>query len=142
MSAASNYTEQNVINAAFRGVAYPVPTGTYVSLHTANPGEDGGSEVSTDDWPGYVRRKAEGITGVIGDGWDEPVDGLTRNSLQLSYPAMDGDEGTSVTVTHWAVYDAPTGGNMITYSSLQTPRTLQSGDVFVFAVGALTVTVA
>ncbi len=36
MSAASNYTEANVINALLRGVTFPVPSATYVSLHTGD----------------------------------------------------------------------------------------------------------
>ena len=41
-AAASNYTKSSVINAFLRGAAFPVPTNTCVSLHTANPGEAGG----------------------------------------------------------------------------------------------------
>ena len=58
MSAASNYTETNVINALLRGVPFPIPSGIYVSLHTGDPGEDGANEVSPDDWPAYVRKDA------------------------------------------------------------------------------------
>ena len=139
MSAASNYTEQNAINAALRGVAYPLPTGTYVSLHTADPGETGLNEVSTAVWPQYARVHAE-QGGAIGSGWSEPVDGVTKNTNQLTYPSMDG-EG-EVTVTHWAVYDAPTGGNMIAYAPLQTPRQMLTSDIFVFDSEALEVAVA
>lgn len=35
MSAASNYTENNVISAMLRGVSFPIPAGTYVALHTS-----------------------------------------------------------------------------------------------------------
>lgn len=137
MSAASNYTEANIINALLRGVTFPLPTGTWVGLHTADPTDAGGSEVSTANWPQYARVKAEG-SGSIGDGWDAPTDGVTQNSLQLTYPSMDGV--ADVTVTHWAIYDAATGGNMLVHSSLQTPRTLKTGDIFVFDIGSLSVT--
>lgn len=139
MSAASNYTENNVINALLRGVTFPLPPKTYVSLHTANPGEAGGSEVTTGAFPAYVRREAE-QGGAIGSGWSAPSDGLSRNAKQLTYPGFDG--ASPVTVTHWAVYDAATGGNMLFYAPLQTSRQLQTGDVFVFDVNALTVTMA
>lgn len=140
MSAASNYTEQNTINAALRGIAYPLPTGTYVSLHTADPGDDGANEVTLAAWPQYARVKAEGEVGPIGSGWTAPVDGETKNANQLTYPSMDG--AGEVTVTHWAIYDSPVGGNMIAYAALQTPRSLLEGDIFVFDVHALKVTVA
>lgn len=137
MSAASNYTEDNVINALLRGVAFPLPAKTYVSLHTANPGDTGASEVSTAAFPAYVRREAE-QGGAIGSGWSASSDGVSRNAKQLTYPGFDG--AAPVTVTHWAVFDALSGGNLLFYAPLQTSRQLQTGDVFVFDVNALTVT--
>lgn len=136
MSAASNYTENNVINALLRGVAFPLPTGTYLSLHTANPGESGGNEVSTGNWPSYVRKDAANGA-AIDTGWNSPADGVTTNAQQVLYPSHNG--ASAITITHWAVFDAPTGGNMLAYAPLNTPRTLQPGDVFVFDAGALTV---
>lgn len=139
MSAASNYTEANVINAVLRGVTFPIPPGVYVSLHTADPGEAGGNEVSTGNWPAYVRKDAA-VGGAIASGWDAPTDGVTQNAKQITYPGMNG--AANVTVTHWAIYDAATGGNMLAHAALQTSRTLQPGDVFVFDIGSLTVTMA
>ena len=139
MSQASNYTEANVINALLRGVAFPLPSGTYISLHTANPTDAGGSEVSTANWPAYTRRHAE-VGGAIGIGWSASADGVSTNSKQITYPGMNG--GSSVTVTHWAVHDALSGGNMLFYAPLQTARTLLPGDVFVFDIGSLTAVMA
>ena len=136
MSAASNYTENNVINALLRGVAFPLPSKTYLSLHTANPGEAGGNEVSTSAWPSYVRKDAAN-GGAIATGWTDPSDGTTKNAQQILYPSHNG--ASAITITHWAIYDAPTGGNLLVYASLNTSRTLQPGDVFVFDANALTV---
>lgn len=139
MSAASNYTEANIINALLRGTAFPLPANTYLSLHTANPGEAGGNEVSTSDWPAYVRKDAE-VGGAIGTGWGAPSDGVSTNAKQVIYPSHNG--AAAITITHWAIYDASTGGNMLVYAPLTTPRTLQPGDVFVFDIGSLTVQAA
>ena len=139
MSAASNYTEQNTINAALRGVAYPLPSGTYVSLHTADPGETGLNEVSTAVWPQYARVHAE-QGGAIGSGWSEPSDGMGKNTNQLTFPSMDGE--APLTITHFAVWDAPTGGNMIVYMPLQTPREMLTGDIFVFDSDSIEVRVS
>ncbi|AAQ54993.1 virion-associated phage protein [Burkholderia phage Bcep22] len=136
MSAASDYTENNVINSLLRGVAFPLPTKTYLSLHTADPGDAGGNEVTTAAWPAYVRKDAE-VGGAIGSGWAPPANGTTTNSNQVIYPAQNG--ASAITVTHFAIYDAPTGGNMLAHAALNTARTLQPGDVFVFDVGSLTV---
>lgn len=139
MSAASNYTETNVINALLRGTTFPLPTTIYVSLHTADPTDAGGSEVDTADWPAYVRKDAA-AGGAIASGWASPTDGVSTNLKQITYPGMDG--ASAVTVTHWALYDAATSGNLLCHAALQTSRTLQPGDVFVFDIGALTVTMA
>ena len=139
MSAASNYTEANVINSLLRGVAFPVPSTVYIGLHTSDPTDAGGNEVSTTNWPAYVRRDAA-VGGVVSSGWAAPTDGVTTNAKQITYPGMNG--ASNVTVTHWALYDAATGGNMLAHAVLQTARTLQPGDVFVFDIGSLTVTMA
>ena len=139
MSAASNYTEANIINALLRGVAFPLPAGTYISLHTADPTDAGGNEVSTAAWPAYVRRHAED-GGAIGTGWTAPSNGVSTNAKQITYPGMNG--ASPVQVTHWAVHDAASGGNMLFHAPLQTARTMLTGDVFVFDIGALTVTMA
>lgn len=136
MAAASDYTEQNFINALLRGVAFPLPTTVYIGLHTADPTDAGGNEVDTADWPAYVRRDAaDGLT--VDEGWAAPVDGLTSNLKQITYPSMDGV--APVTVTHWALYDAATGGNMLVHGALQTARQLLTGDVFVFDANSIEV---
>ena len=137
MSAASNYTEQNIINALLRGTAFPLPAKVYVGLHTADPTDAGGNEVTTGAWPAYVRRDAAD-GGAISSGWSAPVDGVSKNAKQITYPGMDGS--SSLTVTHWALYDAATSGNMLAHAALQTSRTLEPGDVFVFDINAITVT--
>lgn len=139
MPAASNYTRTNVLNAMLRGVAFPLPAGTWVSLHTADPTSAGtpSTEVQTSAWPAYVRRKAEGA-GALGTGWSAPnAQGESKNANQLTYPSHDGL--ADITITHWAVWDAASGGNMLTFAPFQTPRTLKAGDIFVIDANALTV---
>lgn len=135
MSGASNYTEANILNSLLRGVAFPVPSGTFVSLHTADPGDTGANEVSTGSWPAYVRRKAE-VEGPIGTGWSSPSGGVSTNLKQLAFPAQNG--AGSVTVSHFAVWDALSGGNVLTSAPLTTARLLNVGDIIVFDVGSLT----
>jgi hypothetical protein len=135
MSAASNYTELNVMKALLHGVAFPLPTKTYVALHTASPGETGANEVPTTGWTTYARREAE-QGGAIGTGWSTPVDGVCQNAKQLTYPSQNGVP--DVTVTHWSVWDAVTGGNCLFATALTTARTLATGDIFVFDINALT----
>lgn len=143
MADASNFTKISVLNSSLRGVAYPVPTGTYVALHTAAPSDaTGNNEVSTSAWPAYVRKHAEN-GGAIGTGWTAPPtdDGddsfQVMNVFALSYPANNGTN--PVIVTHFSIWDAPTGGNMIVSHALVTPVQIDPLEVFVFDVNTLTV---
>lgn len=134
---ATTYTRNNILNAALRGVAYPLPTGTYVSLHTADPGLTGANEATIAAWPAYVRRKAEGA-GAIGTGWTASTAGSTSNANQITFPSMNG-AGT-ITITHFAVWDALSGGNCIESGQLNLARILGAGDIFVADTGALVTT--
>ncbi len=143
MADASNFFKLNGLNAALRGVAYPVPAGTYVALHTAAPNDaTGGNEVTLGAWPAYVRKHAEN-GGAIGTGWTNPPtdDGADsfqcKNVYALPYPANNG--AGPVIVTHFSVWDALTGGNMITSHALVTPVQIDPLEVFVFDVATLTV---
>lgn len=139
MSGASDYTKANIIQALLRGVTMPIPAGTYVSLHTADPGGTGASEVDTANWPAYVRRHAE-AGGAINTGWTAPSGGVSTNQKQLTFPSHDGVP--AVTVTHFAIWDAAAAGNCLDSAPLTTSRTLNTGDILVFDIGSLSVTVS
>ena len=96
MSAASNYTEANVINALLRGVAFPVPSATYVSLHTASPAETGGSEVSTGAHASRLSRAQRTEGGMIGTVTKRPGDRLDYD-VDFSHWLTPGDTITSAT---------------------------------------------
>ncbi len=139
MSAASNYLETQLVNQVMRGVAFTPPAKTYIALHTADPGETGANaEVSTSTWPGYLRQDAA-KGGAQADAWSVPSDGVTKNTLQLIYAMYDG--APALTVTHFSIWDAQTGGNMLVYAPLASARTINNGDVFVVDVNKLTVQV-
>lgn len=139
MAGASTYTQNNILKALLQGTAFPLPTGTWVSLHTADPGVNGANEVSTSNWPAYVRRKAEGA-GSMGSGWTTATAGVSTNTNQLTFPSKDGSG--QITITHFALWDAATSGNTLESAALTTPRTLAVGDILVFDIGAMSVTVS
>lgn len=136
MSAASNFLENAIIEATFRGAAFPTINKTYIALHTADPTDTGISEVTTTAWPSYARQDAA-KGGAVASGWLASSDGVTKNALQLIYPVFDGT--ADLTVTHFSVWDAATGGNMLVHAQLATSRTVQNGDVFVIDTQKLTV---
>ena len=139
MAGASTYTKNNILKALLQGTSFPLPAGTWISLHTADPGATGASEVLTSDWPAYVRRKAE-ASGALGTGWTTPSTGVSTNTNQLTFPSHDGV--APVTVTHFAIWDDAASGNCLESAALTTPRALAVGDILVFDVSSLSVTVS
>lgn len=125
---ASNYTAENVMSALCNGVAFPVPAGTWVSAHTGDPGATGASEALTADWPAYVRRQVTS--------WNNAGIGVRKNGHQLTFPSHDGT--ADITLSHWCVWDAPTGGNPLNSAALETPRLQKTGDIFVIDTNAIT----
>lgn len=126
MSALSNYLENALINAVLRNTSYTSPAQVYLALHTADPTEAGtGTEVSG----GSYARQA--IT------FGEPTDGSSSNTAAINFPVATADWGT---ITHFSIRDAATAGNSLFYGAWQTPKTIETSDQFVVAIGNLTVT--
>lgn len=141
MSKFSNYTEANIVGTTLRGVAFPVPAGTYLAMFTADPtdADNTANETTVAAWPAYTRQDCA-AGGLISTGWTAPSDGVTSNAKALTFPANNG--AGAVTLTHIGIYDAATGGNLLYHSPLTASKTLQVGDVISFAIGSITVTVA
>ncbi len=136
MSAASNYLETQLFNLIFRGTAFTPPAKTYIALHTTDPTETGSAgEVPTSTWPSYLRQDAA-KGGTQANAWTVPSDGTGKNALQLLYAMYDG--AAPLTVTHFSIWDAQTGGNMLVYAPLASARTINNGDVFVIDAQKLT----
>lgn len=121
MSAFSDYLEQVILNHFFRGQAYTPPTTIYVSLHSASPGDTGANEISGG---GYSRQPVS---------FAAPSGGSTSNSSQVQWTA-GGNWGS---ITHWALWDAATAGNMLAWGAFSTARTVSANDVLTIPAGAL-----
>ena len=120
----SNYLETKVLDHVFGGTAYTAPATLYLSLHTANPDEDGsGAEVSTTG-TAYARQTVAFTTSG----------NTTSNTSAVEYPTATANFGT---VTHVGVYDASTGGNLLCYAALTSSKTIETGDVFRVPAGDL-----
>jgi len=121
----TNDLETRVLQWALTSGSPTRPTAWYVGLFTAAPGETGGgTEVSGN---AYVR-KAVTFT-VSGD--------TATNNAAIEWPTATGSWGT---ITHVAVFDAETTGNMLVYASLAASKTISTGDVLRIPSGDLDVT--
>lgn len=128
MAALSNYLENALINATLRNTSYTSPATVYVGLFTSDPTDAGsGTEVSGGS---YARESMA---------FDAPSNGASVNSSAVEFDQATGDWGT---IPFFALFDASTGGNMLYHGALTTSKTIETGDVFKFAAGSVTVTLA
>lgn len=128
MAEFTDYAENKILNL-MRNVAW-TQFNAYVALFTAAPSDaGGGTEVSG----GSYARQLIGLTEATGSG------GATSNASDITFPTASADWGT---VTHMAIFDAVSGGNMIMHSVLDASKTIASGDTYKFNAGELDVTVA
>jgi hypothetical protein len=128
MAAMSNYLENALINATLRNTTYTSPATVYVGLFTSDPTDAGsGTEVSGGS---YARKAAT---------FAAPSNGASSISAAIEFDQATGSWGT---VTHFGIYDALTTGNLLYHGALTASKTIDTGDVFKFASGALSVTLA
>ena len=98
-----------------RGTAPTAISGLYCQLHTGNPGTAGTSNVSS-----VTTRVAATMAAEAGGT-------ITQNGTDPSWTSW---AGSSETVSHISVWDAPSGGNFLYSFALTTPRAMTSGDTF------------
>lgn len=141
MAALTDYLENKIIDWMLRGQAYTPPATVYVGLLTAAPSDaSAGTEVSggsyarvavTSSLANWAGTQSAGST-VASSG----TGGTTSNNGSITFPAPTANWGV---VTHFAIYDASTAGNMLIYAALSTSKTVNNGDAAPsFAAAALT----
>jgi hypothetical protein len=120
----SDYLELKILDKVFNATDFTVTT-PYVSLHTADPGEDGSNEVTGGS---YARQ-----SGSFG----APSAGAIANDAQIQFTSMP-----ACTVSHVGIWDAVSGGNFLWGGAVTGgSKTVNSGDTFQINVGDLDVTV-
>jgi hypothetical protein len=144
MAGMTDYLENKLVDHIFRATSFTMPSTLYVSLHTADPGETGATaEVSGN---GYVRAQLNPSTTNwrntqnSGTGASTGTAGATKNAVAVTWPTPTG-AGWG-TVTHFAIWDASTGGNCLVKGQLASGKTIDADDIVTAAIDALTVTFA
>lgn len=128
MTAMSDWLENAILNQILRNVAYaPLSPDIYAALFTT-PTDDGGGGTEVGAGLGYTRQLVATF--------DPPVSGASANSVSASFGPATAVWGV---VTHFAVFDSLTGGNMLFHGPLTVPKTVNIGDNFVFPAGNISI---
>lgn len=136
MSAKSDYLENEIIKHIFRTGSFTKPTVLGVALFTAAPSDAGGGTEVTGG--SYARVDHPPLDA----NWDATsgTDGLTANTTAITFPAPTADWGQ---ITHFGIFDATSGGNLLYHGALTTPKTVNNGDPAPsFPIGSLQITEA
>lgn len=122
----SNWLELELLDHVLKTGAYSVPTNIYVALSTADPLDTGAGVAEPSD--GYAR--------VVMDSWDAAASRATENTNKITFPQATGDWGT---ITHWAIFDAITGGNFLAHGDFAASKTCPIGTNLYIDVGDIDV---
>jgi len=156
MGSKSDWLENKFIDFLFRGQTLPLTGATaswsaapalYIALGTA------ASDVSFTELPSsgaYARVKlcagaAMALTDMAGTqsagstSASSGTGGQTSNNNAVTFPTATADWNSAATIGYFAIYDASTGGNLLYWGPLTTPRAVTNGTTASFAAAALTV---
>lgn len=129
MGAMSDYLENKLIDHVFRATAFTMPAAIHVALLTAAPSDTGGgTEVSGGSYarvavaPSVANWKS---TNGTTSGASSGTGGTTTNAAAVTFPAPTGNWGV---ITHFAIYDASSAGNLLFWGALTLPKTVNNGD--------------
>lgn len=137
MSAASNYLENKVLDHVLTATSYTAPGTRYLALFNNTSGNAAANleagtltdETSTSG-TAYARKA---VTFAAASG------GTSATNATVTFDAATASWGT---ITHVAVMDQATGGNVLFWGAVTTSKTIDSGDTFQVTSGNLTISLA
>lgn len=118
----SDYTESNVLKAIYQATAFPLPSGLYVSLHSAltsqaNRDANNATHTATEVTVGAYARALLGPTAA---NW--PISGVApstvHNGATITFATPTASWGT---IYAFGVYDALTVGNLLYWGDMVGP---------------------
>jgi hypothetical protein len=132
MAAASDYLENKLLDHTLTATAYTQPSTRYLALFTAVTGLETNSpsaEISTSG-TAYIRKA---VTFAAASG------GTCATNATVTFDTATASWGL---VTHIAIMDAETSGNVLFYGALTTSKQIDSADTMQVTSGNLTVSLA
>ena len=129
----SGYLKDALIDHIFRSAAFPKPLGLWISLFTLPPSPTSdGIEVTGN---AYARCRYDPSEA----NWTPPTsgDGTTSNGFDITFVKPTGPWGL---IMAYGIHDSASGGNLLAYSTIATPRSVDATSSPRFVAGDLTVT--
>jgi len=128
MGSFSDYSELKILEHIVGKATFALPT-VYVGLSTSDP-LDSGAGLAEPSGNAYARVLTTGL-------WSAASVGHIENAADIVFVMASGNWGT---ITHFALFDALSGGNMLGHGSLVTPKAIGVDDTAKFAAGDIDIT--
>jgi len=121
MAAKSTYLADKTLKHNTGETAYVMPASIYLALFTTNPtAAASGTEASGGS---YARKVATFVNG--------------SNNTDIEFIEATGSWGT---ISHWALFDAATLGNMLYFGAVDSAQAVTSGNIPRFPTGDIDIT--
>lgn len=128
MSAMSDYLENAFLEHFTGTTSTSAPSSVYVGLATATFADDAsGTELTGNNYARKVMTFGSAASGSI------------SNNAAVEFAAATGNWGT---VSHFAIFDAASSGNLLFHGAFASGKLIESGDILKIASGSLTITAA
>lgn len=126
---ATDYLENKIVDHFLTGKTSTTKPTVYLALFTVAPTD---STTGTEVTGGAYARVA-----TAGTDWNAASGGVATNATILTFPTPTAGWGTVVAV---AGCDASTAGNQLWYADQTPNKTVNTGDVVSYAIGAISAT--
>ncbi len=118
----------SILDAILNQVNLTADTAIYLSLHTADPGTTGASEVSDAT---YARQN---VTAAF----PSAASHACSNNVAIEYPAAT----TGFTAAYYGIWTAASGGTFRMGGDINPDKVVGAGEILRFATGQLTISLA
>lgn len=127
---------RNLLDALFNNTAFANLANIYISLHTADPGEDGqgAGEVSGGS---YARKQTAPADWDTASGADPST---IQNATVITFVTATASWGTVTHFGFWTSLAGTTEADFLGATPADTSRTIDNGETAEFAIDAITVT--
>ena len=145
MSDASTYTENRTLDFWLKANSQSTsaPGTVYLALFTGSADSAGQAAATVTNLEEGVLTDEVATAGTAyarqSVAFGTISNGTVATSGTVTFPTATADFGT---VSHVAVMDASTSGNVIFYGDLTSAKLIESGDTFQITAGSLTITLA
>ncbi len=132
MASASDYVEVQTAKHWFGLTPDAAPTSVFVALFTSAPSDAGGGTEVTGNAYARVELDNDSTSWIL-------TNSTITNKIAVTFP--EPSPSAWGTVTHWAIFDAASGGNLLFHAPLTNARVTVAGVALSFAIGQMAITV-